>query len=75
MMLLSEVWFSLEGARPWVRNIARLVPLTHLTGGVRKIMNDGATLYDIRYNVFALTAMTVIFLTLGSVLFRWRKAD
>jgi len=75
MMLLSEVWFSLEGARPWVRNIARLFPLTHLTGGVRKIMNDGATLYDIRYNVFALTAMTVIFLTLGSVLFRWRKAD
>ncbi len=75
MMLLSEVWFSLEGARPWVKNIAHLFPLTHLTEGVRKVMNDGATLYDIRYNIITLTAMTALFLTLGSLLFRWRKAD
>jgi ABC-type multidrug transport system permease subunit len=75
MMLLSEVWFSLEGARPWVKNAAHLFPLTHLTEGVRKIMNDGASLYDIRYNIIALTAMSMLFLTAGSVLFRWRKAD
>ena len=75
MMLLSEVWFSLEGARPWVKNVARLFPLTHLTEGVRKIMNDGASLYDIRYNVIALTVMSVLFLATGSILFRWRKAD
>ncbi len=75
MMLLSEVWFSLEGARPWVKTIAHLFPLTHLTEGVRRVMNDGASLYDIRYNIFALTAMSVIFLALGSILFRWRKAD
>ncbi len=75
MMLLSEVWFSLEGARPWVKNIAAVFPLTHITEGVRRIMNDGASLYDIRYNVLALTFMTVLFLTIGSVLFRWRKAD
>ena len=75
MMLLSEVWFSLEGARPWVKKIAQLFPLTHLTDGVRKIMNDGASLYDIRYNIFALTFMSVLFLVIGSFLFRWRKAD
>lgn len=75
MMLLSEVWFSLEGARPWVKNAAEFFPLTHLTAGVRKIMNDGASIYDIRYHVIVLAAMSVLFLTLGSVLFRWRKAD
>jgi ABC-2 type transport system permease protein len=75
MMLLSEVWFSLEGARPWVKNFAKLFPLTHLTDGVRKIMNDGATLYDIRSNVFILALMSFIFLAAGSILFRWRKSD
>lgn len=75
MMLLSEVWFSLEGARPWVKNVSLIFPLTHLTEGVRKIMNDGASLYDIRYNIIALTVMSVLFLSAGSLLFRWRKAD
>jgi ABC-2 type transport system permease protein len=75
MMLLSEVWFSLEGARPWVKNFAKVFPLTHLTDSVRKIMNDGATLYDIRSNILILAAMTVFFLAAGSVFFRWRKAD
>lgn len=75
MMLLSEVWFSLEGARPWVKNVARLFPLTHLTEGVRKIMNDGASLYEIRYNVITLITMSAVFLTAGSLLFKWRKSD
>ncbi len=75
MMLLSEVWFSLEGAKPWVKNAAQAFPLTHLTAGVRRIMNDGASLYDIRYNVIVLSVMSVLFLAIGSLLFRWRKAD
>lgn len=75
MMLLSEVWFSLEGARPWVKNFAKIFPLTHLTDSVRKIMNDGATLYDIRSNILILAVMSVLFLAVGSVFFRWRKSD
>jgi ABC-type polysaccharide/polyol phosphate export permease len=75
MMLLSEVWFSLEGARPWVKSFSKIFPLTHLTDGVRKIMNDGATLYDIRSNILILIAMSVFFLAAGSFFFRWRKPD
>jgi len=75
MMLLSEVWFSLEGARPWVRTFAKIFPLTHLTDGARQIMNDGATLYDIRSNLLVLAAMSIFFLATGSLFFRWRKPD
>lgn len=75
MMFLSEVWFSLEGARPWVRNISRFLPLTHVTEGTRRIMNDGASLYDIRFNVMALAFMSVLFLAIGSFLFKWHKSD
>lgn len=73
MMFLSEVWFSIEGAPDWVKNIAELFPLTHLLTGVRKIMNDGATLGDVGYEITVLGAMTLIFLVVGASLFSWNK--
>ena len=32
MMLLSGIWFSLEGSPQWVRWVAGLFPLTHVAG-------------------------------------------
>ncbi len=73
MMFLSEVWFSIEGAPVWVKSIAKLFPLTHLLTAVRKIMNDGATLSDVGFEITALSAMTLIFLVVGASLFSWNK--
>lgn len=75
MMLLSEVWFSMEGARPWVITLSKFLPLTHITAGVRKVMNDGASVYEIRNQILILAAMSLLFLATGSILFRWQKAD
>jgi len=73
MMFLSEVWFSLEGAKPWVQKIAALLPLTHLVSSARKIMNDGAGLADVHTHITALFIMSIVFLLAGSVLFKWQK--
>ncbi|MCP4745072.1 MAG: ABC transporter permease [Desulfobacteraceae bacterium] len=73
MMFLSEVWFSIEGAPGWVKGIANLLPLTHLLRGVRRIMNDGAGLADISFELMVLSFMTVIFLTIGAKLFSWSR--
>jgi ABC-2 type transport system permease protein len=73
MMFLSEVWFSLEGARPWVQNLSHVLPLTHMIEGARRIMNDGAGLVDIRYQVIVLAGMSVLFLITGSLLFKWQR--
>jgi ABC-type multidrug transport system permease subunit len=75
MMLLSEVWFSMEGARPWVITLSKFLPLTHITNGVRQVMNDGATLYEIRSQIIILSLMSIVFLTTGSILFQWQKSD
>lgn len=75
MMLLSEVWFSMEGARPWVITLSKFLPLTHITNGVRQVMNDGATLHGIKNQIIALSAMSLLFLAAGSMLFRWQKSD
>jgi ABC-2 type transport system permease protein len=71
MMFLSEVWFSIEGAPHWVKNIAELFPLTHLLTGVRSIMLDGAGLIDIAPQLAILAGMTLLFLIIGAWLFSW----
>ncbi len=73
MMFLSEVWFSLEGAEPWVQQLSKVFPLTHLIDGARKIMNDGTSLFEIRYQVISLIIMSGIFLVAGSYFFKWQK--
>lgn len=72
MMLLSGVWFSLEAAEPWVRQIAAVFPLTHVLNAARAVMLDGATLLDVAPSLIALTLMSALFLALGALLFRWR---
>jgi len=73
MMFLSQVWFSLEGARPWVQKVSQLLPLTPIVEGARMVMNEGATLFDIRYQLLYLLIISCVFLVLGSILFRWQR--
>jgi ABC-2 type transport system permease protein len=73
MMFLSEVWFSIEGAPHWVKMIAKVFPLTHLLNGVRRIMNDGASIIDVSSELAILLGMTVLFLSIGAGLFSWNK--
>ncbi|WP_444997895.1 ABC transporter permease [Aliikangiella sp. IMCC44359] len=71
MMLLSGVWFSLEGTHHYIQKLAQIFPLTHILEAARAIMTDGASLSDISFNLLMLVIMTVVFLTLGSWLFNW----
>jgi ABC-type multidrug transport system permease subunit len=71
MMMLSGVWFSLEGAPKALQQFAELLPLTHLVSAARAIITEGATLADVSDHISVLMLMTVIFLGLGSWLFHW----
>lgn len=71
MMILSGVWFSLEGAPDLVKVIADFLPLTHLVAAARQIITEGATLADVSYHVTILVVMSSIFLALGAYLFSW----
>ncbi len=73
MMFLSEVWFSLEGARPWVHKAAKAFPLTYMVDGARRVMNDGAGAGDIGPHLAAMAAMSAVFILTGSLLFKWQK--
>jgi ABC-type multidrug transport system permease subunit len=71
MMILSGVWFSLEGAGPAVLGLAKLFPLTHILDSARAVMLDGATLADIAPDMIMLTVLSLVFLALGARFFRW----
>ena len=71
MMLLSGVWFSLEGTNPVVQKIAQFLPLTHIVDAARAIMTEGAGLVEIAPHLVVLALMTVVFLSVGSFIFRW----
>ncbi len=73
MMFLSEVWFSLEGAHPVVKVISKVLPLSHITGGARLIINDGAGVNEVGTQLMALTTMSAVFLAAGSLLFKWHR--
>ena len=72
MMLLSGVWYSLEGAPAWLRTAAQVLPLTQMLEAARAIMLDGAGLTDILPRLAALAAMAALFLGIAAAGFRWR---
>lgn len=71
MMLLSGAWFSLEGTHTWVQQLAQIFPLTHMISASRAIMNEGATLAQVMPHVWVIGMMSVVFLALGALIFKW----
>jgi len=71
MLVMSGVWFSLEGAHPFVKSFAQILPLTHIVDAARAIMIDGASLLDVGWNVMYLMVFSVVCVIIGAKLFRW----
>jgi len=72
MMLLSGVWFSLEGSPQWVRWVSDLFPLTHVLNAARAVMLDGAGVLEIVPDLSYLALTALVFLMFGAWSFRWR---
>jgi ABC-type multidrug transport system permease subunit len=72
MMLLSGVWFSIEGSPQWVQWVAKIFPLTHVLDAARAIMLDGAGISAIAADLLYLAITAVAFLAFGAWSFRWR---
>lgn len=73
MMVLSGVWFSMEGMNPVLRNLAKAFPLTQMLDAARSVMLDGGGLDQVWPHLVVLCAMTALFLAVGAYFFRWRS--
>ncbi|WP_317930642.1 ABC transporter permease [Halioxenophilus sp. WMMB6] len=74
MMLMSEVWFPLDGAPRWMVYFSDFLPLTHMVQAARAVMLDGATLMQVSNHLLILAGMTALFLLVSAALFRWRES-
>jgi ABC-type multidrug transport system permease subunit len=73
MMLLSGVWFSLEGTGETVQKLSQIFPLTHVLNSARAVILDGATFAEVAPSLAALTLLSVVFLAIGAAIFRWEQ--
>ena len=71
-LILSGVWFSLEGLNPAAQAVAQALPLTHLVDAARRIMLDGAGLLEVLPQIGLLALITLVLLTISAALFRWQ---
>ncbi|MEW8294633.1 MAG: ABC transporter permease [Candidatus Thiodiazotropha sp.] len=71
MMLLSGVWFSLEGSHPLVQKLSLALPLTHMVDAARVVMIEGAGFTEVASQLLILTLFTLCFVSIGSKTFRW----
>ncbi|WP_348672318.1 ABC transporter permease [uncultured Abyssibacter sp.] len=72
MMMVSGVWFSIEGAPAVVVWLARCLPLTHLLEAARAVMLDGVGLIDVADHLLILLVIAAGCLAFGAWSFRWR---
>ncbi len=73
MVLLSGIWFSLEGAPHWLQQASLMFPMTHILNAARAVMIDGAGVAAIHTELLTLTAMTLVFLLIASFRFKWTE--
>jgi ABC-type multidrug transport system permease subunit len=73
MMMLSGVWFSLEGTGEAVQRISQIFPLTHVLESARAVILDGATLAEVAPSLGALLLLSAVFLAVGARIFRWEQ--
>ena len=71
MLLLSGVWFSMEGTNPAAQFISRLLPLTHLVDAAREVMVEGAGVVQVLPEIALLGGMGLVLLLVAAWLFRW----
>ncbi|WPL17392.1 inner membrane transport permease [Thiorhodovibrio winogradskyi] len=71
MLLLSGVWFSMEGASTAAQAMSRVMPLTYLVDGARAVMIDGAGLLDVLPRIALLLGLSLVLMGLAARLFRW----
>ncbi|MEM9101283.1 MAG: ABC transporter permease [Pseudomonadota bacterium] len=74
MMMLSNVWFSLENAPQMIKGLANLLPLTHLVTASRSIMIEGAGFEQIAHHWIALLLMSLLFFSASAKFFDWGSA-
>lgn len=72
-MLLSGVFFSIDSLPDFIEPFAQALPLSFVANGLRSIIIDGATLFDLGPTLLGLAVWAVIAIGLAIRMFVWKE--
>lgn len=78
MMFFSGCMFPLPKVnlltiRNHTFSITDVLPLTHTVNAFNKILNNGAGIYDVSFDIFMIALLTIVYFLLGLALYNKRK--
>lgn len=71
MLFLSGTFFPREAFPQYLQTITGYMPLTYLAEGLRRIANEGATLWMVRGDILGLLVWAVIGFVIAIRVFKW----
>lgn len=72
LMLLSGVYFSLDGAPQWLQSLVQVLPLAPLLRALRAVFNDGASLSSQSHALWLVSVWSLGLFLLAVRRFRWQ---
>lgn len=69
--LLAGTFFPIDVFPKWMQPISRAMPLTYLNDAMRQVAFDGASLWEVRWNILALVIWGIILYLAASKMFKW----
>lgn len=71
MMFLTGVFFPTYLLPQWLQNISQFLPLTPIIDGIRMIITENASLFDLGPQLAIIAGWTIIIYALAFRVFRW----
>jgi len=69
--LLAGTFFPISNFPEWLQPVSRALPLTYLNEALRKISFEGASLFDVWYNILILVIWGIIVYAIAVKVFKW----
>jgi ABC-type multidrug transport system permease subunit len=71
MLLLSGVWFSLEGTNPAAQALSQVFHVAHMVAAARRVMIDGAGVLEVLPESGLPAGLALAQMAVAARLFRW----
>jgi ABC-2 type transport system permease protein len=69
--LLAGTFFPISNFPKWLQPVSNALPLTYLNEALRKISFEGASLFDVRFEVLVLSGWGIVIYAIAGKVFKW----
>jgi ABC-2 type transport system permease protein len=69
--LLAGTFFSIDNFPSWLQPVCRILPLTYLNDALRKIAFDGASFWEIKWDIIVLLIWGIVVYGVTAKVFKW----